>query len=129
MDPVEFSVFGDVYRALSPNLRLHHMELYRRKQTWKTRARLAWHQSGCPEFHGRVRLTLTLRRGRRCDPDNAFACTKSLIDGLKSEPGRPGLFVDDSSRWLELTVQQEVSPRWKGPKAEVLVRAEPLEEA
>lgn len=119
---IEIVIDGDVYRALTPNNRLHWRELHRRKQLWKTKARLAWLASGHPPFLGRVRLEITLRRGRTVDPDNAIAAVAAILNGLKSEPGRDGLFVDDRPAWLELlSVRQETGGRWR-KNPEVVVR-------
>lgn len=125
---IEITIPGDVYRALSPNGRCHYMELHRRKQEWKARTRLAWRAAGQPRIEGKARLQITLRRGRSVDPDNATAACIQVVNGLKSEPGMPGLIVDDSPKWLELLpVQQEADRRYKG-REEVVVRVESVED-
>lgn len=123
-----FVVPGDV-NDLSPNQRLHYYERHRRSQRWKQAAYFSWHTAGCPCFTGKVRITFTVRRGRKLDPDNAAAGCKALLDGLKRSKGAPSfpaMIADDSSEWVELApVVQECGKRWKGCE-EVRVEVEEI---
>lgn len=53
---------------------------------------------------GRVRLNISVYRWNRQDPDNAVASVKPLIDALVER----GWLSDDSPRWLELAVREEI---------------------
>ena len=52
----------------------------------------------------RRRLEITTHRKRRLDPDNAVASIKPVLDALTNA----GWIRDDSAKWLELEVRQEV---------------------
>lgn len=51
-----------------------------------------------------VRIRITVFRWNRQDPDNAVASVKPLVDALVAR----GWAVDDSARWLELEVREEI---------------------
>jgi len=54
---------------------------------------------------GRKHVTVTLyHRARRFDQDNAHRAAKPLLDALR----RLGLIRNDSRRWLDLDIEQEV---------------------
>ncbi len=50
----------------------------------------------------RMRLTLTLYRARRFDPDNAHGGAKILIDAMRDL----ALLKNDSPKWLDLRIEQ-----------------------
>ncbi len=52
----------------------------------------------------RMRLTLTLFRCRRFDPDNAHGGAKILIDAMRDLV----LIKNDSPKWLELRIEQVI---------------------
>ncbi len=117
----------------SLNQRLHPQERARRNTVAKQAALAAWTQAGCPKVNGPVRVSITVRRAKRLDTDNAISGCKPLIDGLFAErrrkgyPVEPGLITpDDSPEWLALgEVTQEIGPEWKG-REQVIVRIEEL---
>jgi hypothetical protein len=53
----------------------------------------------------KMRASITLRLPRRYDPDNAHACLKPVLDEMK----KAGLIRNDSARWLDLSVEQELA--------------------
>ena len=123
---ISLVVPGDVVGALSPNLRLHYYERHRRNQDWRQRAWLAWQAAGRPQVTGKVRLTFTIRRSRRVDPDNALASMKALVDGLVDQPGRPALLRDDNEALVEFgAVRFECGAAWS-KRPEVIVAVELL---
>jgi hypothetical protein len=126
MTAVAFTIAGDPVAALSPNLRLHYLERHRRVQDWKGRAWLAWRAAGAVSFAGRVRLSVEIRRGRPADTDNCWASLKACLDGLKSQPGRAALVVDDDAAHLVLGELLVTSGRQWRARPEVLVRVEAL---
>lgn len=124
---LEFIVPGDVMR-LSPNKRLHHMARHRLTQSWKSCAWMAWAQAGRVQLEGKVRITYTLYRGRMVDPDNAMAATKALLDGLRDEPGRPGMLAGDTSRHVEFGPIQQITGACYKSRESVRVSVELLGE-
>jgi len=60
------------------------------------------------------KLIITLyRRGRRYDQDNAYGACKPIIDSLRDL----GLIWNDSKRWLDLDVRQELDH--ENPRTEI----------
>lgn len=62
----------------------------------------------------RVRLGVTLYRKRRLDPDAKVASVKPILDAMVEL----GWLKDDSERWLELNVIQELA-RKTPPRVEI----------
>lgn len=92
-------------------------------------ARCVYLQAGSPTWEGPVTVALTVRRGRRLDPDGALGGSKQIIDSLfrRRDLGY-GLTWDDSAAWLEFApVRQETGKQWKG-KEEVEIVVTPREE-
>jgi hypothetical protein len=52
----------------------------------------------------KCRLRITVYRWNLQDPDNAVASVKPLVDAIRSR----GWAVDDSAKWLELEVLEEI---------------------
>jgi hypothetical protein len=68
----------------------------------------------CPQFNvlrdlGKVKLTITVTRGRQQDKDNMYASVKPVVDAIKYR----GWLVDDSPKWLDLEVR-EIARRDQG---------------
>ncbi|SRR6266851_466547 len=120
-------IFGDPFAALSPNLRLHHMERATRVAYWRQLARIAWLTSERREYHCRCRIEILLRRPRAVDPDNALAACKCLIDGLVRRPERDGLLRGDRDEDVEIAPLRQEKVR-RGNE-EVVINVIPLEEA
>lgn len=77
----------------------------------KEGATLAWLKAGGPRMTCPVSVDITIRRGRRLDPDALLACCKPLIDALFGGRVTP----DDSDRWVSFgDVQQEIHPARRG---------------
>ena len=127
-DVIEFVIPGDPIKDLGPNQRPANIYAHHRlTQEWKTRAWLCWAAAERPRLSGKVRMTLTLRRGRAVDPDNALAACKALIDGLTDQPGRPALLPSDGPHDVEYgAVGFEVEKRWQH-HPEAVVRVERCE--
>tara|TARA_Y100001963_G_scaffold6077_1_gene7833 strand:+ start:3109 stop:3414 length:306 start_codon:yes stop_codon:yes gene_type:complete len=53
---------------------------------------------------GRVALQVTMMRWNRQDKDNRYASVKPLVDAFKNL----GWCVDDSDKWLDLSVSEVV---------------------
>ena len=129
---VTLTIPGDIYRALSPNLRLAYWkgggERAKRVKEWRNRARLAWLESPRVQFTNKVRMDYCIRRVRRVDPDNLLAAMKALIDGLCRRDGLPNLLRGD--RDADITygfATQETGSRLRG-REEVVVTFTPLVE-
>ena len=93
-------------RDLSPNKRLHHMQLYRAKRDAKDEAIALALQQGRPDVpyeKANIAITWVAKDKRRRDPDNLFASMKPYIDGLVEA----GLLVDDSSAHVSYTLRYE----------------------
>lgn len=115
----------------SPNRRLHWA--VRAKETYCARVAtlLAWQQAGSPTIAGRVRVEITIRRGRRMDPDNALACCKPILDQLLTARRTGcGVVQDDSERWVSYEpVRQETSARYAvRPEVVVAITPNPSDE-
>lgn len=116
---IELVIPGDPL-ALGPNriraMTVGHLSRLRKEQAEKSW--LAWLAAGRPRVAVKVRMTLTFVRARRCDPDNALAACKGLLDGLTDKRGRQSLLPDDSDRWVEFApVRFETGRQWKGREA------------
>lgn len=123
-------VAGDPFAALSPNLRLHHMERATRVAYWRGLTRIAWLATHRPRYPGRVRVEFLMRRARRVDTDNAMSACKALIDGLTPrrhlEPLEAAMLPSDSPTHVEFgPLRQERVPRGQ---EEVVITVVPLEE-
>jgi hypothetical protein len=96
-------------KELNPNARVHHMARYlatRRAKLHVTVALLDGAEAAGwtpqPQDGPRRRLTITLRRPRLLDEDNAVALCKAVFDTVKEM----GYLYDDSPRYAELRVVQ-----------------------
>ena len=93
-------------RDLSPNRRLHFMQLYRAKEDAKDEAMaLVLEQGAPPEPIQKAHITITwvAKDKRRRDIDNLFSSMKAYIDGLV----HAGLIADDSADHVEYTLKYE----------------------
>ncbi len=94
---------------LSPNARVHWRAKHRatrqvRKDVWFQVQAAGWPRQ---EQHGpRRRLTITMTRPRRLDPDNAVAICKAIVDGVREA----GALWNDSAPHCEVAVRQENGP-------------------
>jgi Holliday junction resolvase RusA-like endonuclease len=92
---------------LSPNKRLHHMQLYRAKRDAKDEAMalvLEQGRPGTPYEAAHITITWVAKDKRRRDVDNLFASMKASIDGLVEA----GLLVDDDARHVSYTLRYEL---------------------
>ena len=81
---------------LSPNKRLHHMELYKAKAAAKMDAVMLVLSQGKPARpyeKAHITITWVAKDKRRRDTDNLFASMKPYIDGLVDS----GLLTDDDA--------------------------------
>jgi crossover junction endodeoxyribonuclease RusA len=93
-------------RDLSPNARLHHMQLYRAKRQAKDEAMALVLEQGRPDIpyeKAHITITWVAKDKRRRDPDNLFASMKGTLDGLVEA----GLLVDDDARHVSYTLKYE----------------------
>ena len=93
-------------RALNPNKRLHHMQLYRAKRQAKDEAMALVYEHGrpgTPYEAAHITITWVAKDKRRRDPDNLFASMKPYIDGLVEA----GLIEDDSAMHVSYTLKYE----------------------
>jgi crossover junction endodeoxyribonuclease RusA len=91
---------------LSPNKRLHHMQLYQAKRDAKDEAIALVLEQGRPSVpYDKAHITITwvAKDKRRRDPDNLFASMKAYIDGLVEV----GLIADDSAMHVSYTLKYE----------------------
>ena len=91
---------------LSPNKRLHHMQLYRVKRDAKFESAARVFEQGRPDKpYERAHITITwvAKDKRRRDADNLFASMKSYIDGLVLA----GVIADDSAMNVSYTLRYE----------------------
>ena len=91
---------------LSPNKRLHHMQLYRVKRDAKFEAAARVLDQGRPVTpYKRAHITITwiAKDKRRRDIDNLFASMKPYIDGLVAAR----LIKDDSAMNVTYTLKYE----------------------
>ena len=96
--------------ALSPNKRLHYMELYKAKASAKQEAAaLVLAQGKPPRPYEKAHITITwvAKDKRRRDTDNLFSSMKAYIDGLVEA----GLLVDDDAMRASYTLRYERGTR------------------
>jgi len=106
--------------ALSPNKRLHYMELYRAKDAAKTEAAALVLAQGRPDHpyeQAHITITWVAQDKRRRDTDNLFASMKPYIDGLTAV----GLLADDDAMRVSYTLRYE-----QGDKANTVIEVEEL---
>ena len=85
---------------------------------------LCWHKAGRPVARCRVRLDVTLYRGRTMDEFNALACVKHVIDGLCVKALTP----DDSPTWVAHgTITQQTGPDYHRAPVVVITATELME--
>ena len=95
---------------LSPNKRLHYMELYRAKESAKLDTiLLVLAQGKPPRPYEKAHITITwvAKDKRRRDTDNLFSSMKAYIDGLVEA----GLIEDDSAMHVGYTLRYERGTR------------------
>ena len=93
-------------RDLSPNRRLHYMQLYRAKEDAKDEAMALVLEHGAPTEpiqRAHIAITWVAKDKRRRDIDNLFSSMKAYIDGLV----QVGLIADDSADHVEYTLKYE----------------------
>jgi Holliday junction resolvase RusA-like endonuclease len=93
-------------RDLSPNRRLHFMQLYAAKRDAKDEATALVLEHGVPPEpiqKAHIAITWVAKDKRRRDIDNLFSSMKAYIDGLV----RVGLIADDSADHVEYTLKYE----------------------
>ena len=93
-------------KRLSPNARLHHMELYKAKRDAKEEAMWLVLEQGRPQRaieKAHITITWVAKDKRRRDADNLFAALKATIDGLVEV----GLLVDDDAMHVSYTLRYE----------------------
>tara|TARA_R100001086_G_scaffold237922_1_gene162309 strand:+ start:273 stop:629 length:357 start_codon:yes stop_codon:yes gene_type:complete len=103
---------------LSPNKRLHHMQLYRAKRNAKDEAMALVLEQGKPATpYDKARITITwvAKDKRRRDTDNLFASMKPYIDGLVVV----GLLADDDAMRVSYTLRYE-----RGDKNNTVIEVE-----
>lgn len=124
---LSFIVPGDVME-LGPNRPMHYYRRHKLTQDWKGRSWACWANNGRVQVAGKIRIKLTIRRGRICDPDNSLSACKALLDGLKDQPGRPGMMRSDSATHVEYApVAFETGAKWR-EQPSVVVTVEAVEE-
>lgn len=94
-----------------------HWAAYKRLlQEWEWRLAGALPKSRRWQHRDRVfRVTITSYRRRLLDPDNLVHGCKPVLDAIK----RLGLIRDDSPRWLDLEVKQELLAAGDLPHTEI----------
>lgn len=98
----------------SPNeLRGSWRIAWRQSKDWRTYVSVICGRPKVP-CKAKRRLEIITSRKRRLDPDNAVASLKPVIDALK----RAGWIRNDSPKWLELEVSQDVGL----PRTRILLR-------
>jgi len=103
-----------------PTIPITHNELLRqayRASGWRPNAvqREKWRKrirtvAGLPRYdepQGKVRVTITVYRGRRQDPDNVGGSLKPVLDALKD----CGWIVDDSPKWIDLVAVERTAKK------------------
>jgi hypothetical protein len=117
---------GDVVRDLSPNRRLHWRERAKRAHWWRQRVFIEWIAKGRPRFDGPVDVTVTIRRFRVVDSDNAVSSLKAARDGLW---GPEAMLPEDGSKWIRsYEVRQETGAPFRDrPEVEIVVRGRPCD--
>ena len=104
---------------MNPNKRRRLRDWISAKTRHKDTARAVWLMAGRPVTASPVTVSVTIRRGRLLDEDNARASLKAVFDGLFKNAITP----DDSPQWVKLgTLTQEIAKRWKmKPEIEIVV--------
>jgi transcriptional regulator with XRE-family HTH domain len=95
---------------LSPNKRLHYMELYKAKDAAKQEAAalvLSQGKPARPYEKAHITITWVAKDKRRRDVDNLFASMKASIDGLVAV----GLLADDDAMHVGYTLRYERGTR------------------
>jgi hypothetical protein len=104
----------------NPNKRRKLRDWIRAKMAHKHAAHVVWIAAGKPVSTSPVTVSVTIRRGRLLDEDNARASLKAVFDSLFKKAITP----DDSPKWVKLgSLTQEVGSRWKAkPQIEIVVQ-------
>lgn len=119
---IVLSVRWDVAKT-SLNARLHWRQRARLNRLARLAAYFAWMEAGKPRARGPVEVSITVRRGRLIDPDNALAGCKSLIDELFNEAITP----DDSAKRISFQpVRQETGKQYRGAEEVVFTIREAI---
>ena len=99
--------FPDIPITNNRLLRMHWAARNRDAKKWKAYVRL---RCGVPDYsepQGKCRVKITVYRGRKQDKDNWYGSVKPLVDALVSN----GWLRDDSTKWLDLHVEEFASRR------------------
>lgn len=104
---------------MNPNQRRKLRDWIRTKARHNKTAWTIWFEAGRPVAKSPVTVSVTIRRGRLLDEDNARASLKAVFDGLFKNAITP----NDSPQWVKLgTLTQEIAARWKlKPEIEIVV--------
>jgi len=105
---------------LSPNKRLHYMELYRAKESAKLDTILLVLSQGKPARpyeKAHITITWVAKDKRRRDTDNLFSSMKAYIDGLVAV----GLLLDDDAMRVSYTLRYE-----RGTRDNTIIEVEEL---
>ena len=103
---------------LSPNKRLHHMELYKAKAAAKMDAVMLVLSQGKPVRpyeRAHIAITWVAKDKRRRDTDNLFSSMKAYIDGLVAV----GLLEDDDTMHVGYTLRYK-----RGEKDNTIIEVE-----
>lgn len=111
---------------MNPNRRGKLRDWIRTKTRHKNAAYAVWLVADRPRSTSPVTVSVTIRRGRLLDEDNARASLKAVFDGLF----KGGITPDDSPQWVKLgTLTQEIAARWKAkPEIEIVVKEDVCQE-
>jgi hypothetical protein len=93
----------EVPPSLNKVLRMHWAKRSKLATDWAWKARIAFHGQHEVPIVVKQNVKVTLHHPRLYDKDNAYGACKVLVDCLRGL----GIIVDDTSRWLDLDVQQE----------------------
>lgn len=126
---IDLVVLGDPLSQISVNRMrrfAHWAQRSKLVKVWRARAAICWMLARERPFTGKVKVTYTVCRPRRLDPDKALAGLAPLIDGMSHPPVGYGVIPDDSSEWVEYApVEWLTGNEWKG-KEEVRVHVEEI---
>jgi len=106
---------------LSPNKRLHYMNLYKAKAAAKMDAVmlvLAQGKPAQPYTKAHITVTWIAKDKRRRDIDNLFSSMKAYIDGLVEA----GLLADDSAEAVSYSLRYE-----RGTRDNTIIEIEEIE--
>lgn len=94
-------IVNDIPPSINKVLRMHWAKRFRLKDAWRLMIRAGFGNHPKPR-PVRQKVKITLWHSRAFDKDNAYGACKVVFDAMKAE----GLIVDDSSDWLDASVEQ-----------------------